>query len=265
MSWFASLCRETTGLLELLLPESCPVCDHPAVLLPEGLCCECLKQLTPLPASHCPRCSLPYPGFTDTPHLCGRCNQNAPAFAMVIAVGLYLNTLQSAVNRFKNHPRPTLDRALGQLLAEAVERHSFSHAPDLLVPVPLHKIRLRQRGFNQSRLLAKEIARRCRIPLDDKLLEKIRPTPPQQGLPARLRLHNLRGALTATRHLNGEHVLLVDDVMTTGTTADTCASVLLNAGASQVSVAVLARAGRNLEAMSSTRNTDCLKRSNVVP
>jgi len=78
-------------------------------------------------------------------------------------------------------------------------------------------------------------------------------------LPARLRLYNLRGALTATRHLKGEHVLLVDDVMTTGTTADACARVLLNAGASQVSVAVLARAGRNLETVSSTRDTDCLK------
>jgi ComF family protein len=259
MSWFATLCREAAGLLELLLPESCPVCDHSAVLQPEGLCCECLRQLILLPASHCPSCSLPYPGFTDTPHLCGRCTQNAPAFAMVIAVGLYLGTLQSAINRFKNHPRPTLDRALGQLLAEAVEQQTFSRKPDLLVPVPLHKNRLRKRGFNQSRLLAEEIARHCRIPLDDKLLERIRPTPPQQGLPARLRLHNLRGALTATRRLDGEYVLLVDDVMTTGTTADACARALLNAGAGQVSVAVLARAGRNMETMSSTRNTDCLK------
>lgn len=255
MSWFSTLCRETTELLELLLPESCPVCDHPAVLQPEGLCCECLKQVVLLPASRCPRCCLPYPGLADTPHMCGRCNQNAPAFARVIAVGLYLDTLQSAINRFKNHPRPTLDRALGQLLAEAVEHHSFSCMPDLLIPVPLHPSRLRRRGFNQSRLLAREIARRCRMPLDDKLLIRTRATPPQQGLSARLRLHNLHGALTATRLLDGEHVLLVDDVMTTGTTADTCAKVLLKAGAGQVSVAVLARAGRNMEPLSTQRKS----------
>lgn len=245
MSWLMTLQREAVGLLELLLPESCPVCDHPAVLFPEGLCCACLKQIHPLPPGQCPRCSLPYPGFSERGHLCGRCVQNPPAFSRVITVGLYQDTLQAAIQRFKNHPRPTLDRILGGLLSEAVERFSFTTPPQLIVPVPLHPSRLRQRGFNQSNLLARELARRRQLPATDQLLQRTRVTAPQQQLPASLRQRNLSGALAAIQRLDGEHVLLVDDVLTTGATADTCAKTLLEAGAGQVSVAVLARARRH--------------------
>lgn len=246
MSWFSILRHEAAGLLELLLPECCPVCTHPAVLHPEGLCGTCLKQIALLPASHCPRCSLPYPGFVATGHLCGRCSRQPPAFSEVIAIGLYQDTLQTAIQRLKNQPRPTLDRALGGMLADNIRQHAFAGYPNLVVPVPLHPKRLRQRGFNQSGLLAREIARRCRLPLAGSLLTRIKPTPAQQGLSASKRLQNLNGALTAIRRLDGEHVLLVDDVLTTGATADACAKTLIKAGAGLVTVAVLARAQRFL-------------------
>jgi ComF family protein len=242
MSWLNYLHREATGLLDLLLPESCPVCDHPAVLQPEGLCCECLKQIVPVPASHCPRCSLPYPGFSPAPHLCGRCSQQPPAFVSVATLGLYQGTLQCAVQRLKYRRKPILDLPLGRLLAQIVNRQDFSCSPDLIVPVPLHRQRLRERGFNQSQLLARELSRHCRIRLDGKLLERTRATPPQQNLSAEKRRQNLRGSMKAKRQLSGEHILLVDDVLTTGATADVCARSLLLAGAGQVSVAVLARA-----------------------
>jgi len=246
MSWLTSLRREALGLLDLLLPESCPICDHPAVLKPDGFCCECLKQISPLTAGHCPRCSLPFPGFSTAAHLCGRCSQKPPAFAAVLAAGLYQGSLQSAIQRFKNDHRPTLDRPLGRLLAETIQHWSFDRIPDLVVPVPLHCNRLRRRGFNQSRLLAKETSRCCQIRLDIKLLRRIRATSPQQRLSAEKRLHNLRGAFAATRQLDGGHLLLVDDVLTTGATADACAETLLKAGAERVTVAVLARAQRHL-------------------
>lgn len=246
MSWFSILRHEAAGLLELLLPECCPVCTHPAVLHPEGLCCTCLKQIVLLPASHCPRCSLPYPGFASAGHLCGRCSRQPPAFSEVIVLGLYQGTLQTAIQRLKNQPRPTLDRALGGMLADNVRQHAFASDPNLVVPVPLHPKRLRQRGFNQSGLLARDIARRCGLPLAGTMLARIKPTPAQQGLSADKRLHNLRGALTANRRLDGEHVLLIDDVLTTGATADACAKILLSAGAGQITVAVLARAQRHL-------------------
>jgi ComF family protein len=246
MSWLTVLRREAIGLLDLLLPESCPVCDHPAVFQPEGLCCECLKQIVPLPASHCPRCSLPYPGLSTEPHLCGRCSQQPPAFNGVMTLGLYQGTLQNAIQRFKYRRNPILDLALGRLLAETVNQQEISQIPDLVVPVPLHSSRLRERGFNQSCLLARELSRRCRISLDGKLLERTQATPPQQNLTAEKRRHNLRGSMSTKRRLSGEHILLVDDVLTTGTTADVCARTLLMAGAGQVSVAVLARAQRHL-------------------
>lgn len=246
MSWLTLLRREAAGMLELLLPQSCPVCDHPAVLLPEGLCRTCLKQICPLPTGHCPRCSLPYPGFSERGHLCGRCVQQPPAFSRVITVGLYQDTLQTAVQRFKNHPRPTLDRVLGRLLSDAVDRYPFTSLPQLIVPVPLHPSRMRQRGFNQSQLLARELVRCRQLASAGNLLQRTRATAPQQQLSASLRQRNLGGALTATQRLDGEHVLLIDDVLTTGTTADACAKTLLKAGAEQVSVAVLARASRHL-------------------
>lgn len=113
---------------------------------------------------------------------------------------------------------------------------------DLIVPVPLHRQRLRQRSYNQALLLAREIAGHRGGEVEKKLLRKVRETVPQHDLSACARKSNLAGAFQLTRELSGQKVLLVDDVMTTGATVDMCSRVLLRGGAAEVIVAVLARA-----------------------
>jgi ComF family protein len=146
------------------------------------------------------------------------------------------------VHQFKYRGDFSLDRPLGGLLATVLETSGRDFLPDLIVPVPLHLSRLRQRGYNQSLLLARVLGRRWRKPVPGRLLVRLRPTSPQQGLKAVQRRLNLKGAFATRSALAGQKVLLIDDVMTTGATARECSRTLLSAGAGEVVVAVIGRA-----------------------
>jgi ComF family protein len=163
----------------------------------------------------------------------------------VVAAGVYAGTLREAVHRFKFGGALALDRPLGGLLAARLAAEMPLWRPELVVPVPLHRRRLGERTYNQSLLLARELARQWRVAVPARLLLRTRPTPPQQGLTAAQRRRNLKGAFALRRPLGGERVLLVDDVLTTGATARECARMLLAGGAGEVAVAVLARAARH--------------------
>jgi ComF family protein len=238
-----SLRRELTGLFELFFPPACPLCG---VLLDKDgspvFCPACLAGMQPVVSPHCPRCLLPYPAVDGHDHLCQACLLDPPPFSAVTSVALYEDCLRQAVQRFKYRGAFSLDRPLGRLLAAALEADPAAGRPDLLVPVPLHVSRLRRRGYNQSLLLARGLGRRWRVPVPARLLVRTRPTIPQQGLKAAERRRNLKGAFRIRKPLDGETVLLVDDVMTTGATARECSRVLLEAGAGRVAVAVLGRA-----------------------
>ncbi|MEZ4485608.1 MAG: ComF family protein [Syntrophotaleaceae bacterium] len=177
-------------------------------------------------------------------HLCLACLQDPPPFAWALAVGRYEKTLRSAVQRFKYQGDFNLDRPLAWLLYDALQQALRDFRPDLLVAVPLHSARLRHRSYNQSLLLARALGKRMQLPVPARLLTRTRPTPPQIGLKAIERRRNLRGAFAVRGVLDGERVLLIDDVMTTGATARECSRTLLEAGAGAVAVAVLARAAR---------------------
>jgi len=236
---------EFCGLLHLLLPPACPLCGTElAAASPAGFCPGCVAGIRPLTSPCCPRCALPYGTEDGSDHLCESCLRSEPPFQRVAALGLYEETLRRAVQRFKYEGTIILDRPLGGLLAEVVERDRTIRA-DLLIPVPLHRSRLQERTYNQALLLARVLGRRWRLPVPPRLLVRIRPTPPQQGLKAEVRRQNLQGAFALQRRLNGERVLLIDDVMTTGATVRECSRVLLAGGAGEVSVAVLARARRH--------------------
>jgi ComF family protein len=170
-----------------------------------------------------------------------------PAFARLRAVACYRleqeddDPIGRAVRALKYGRRRALAGSLSAILAER-----FPFAPgdfDRIAPVPLHLDRLRDRGFNQSLLLAREPARCLGRPVDAMLLERVRPTPPQVGLGLAERRSNLRGAFRVRkgRDVTGARVLLVDDVSTSGATADACATALLEAGARSVDVVTLAR------------------------
>jgi ComF family protein len=126
-----------------------------------------------------------------------------------------------------------------------LERELPTFRPELILPVPLHVQRLRQRGYNQSLLLARQLGKRWKIPVAPRRLIRTRPTTPQQELPLTVRQQNLRTAFALTTPLHGETVLLVDDVMTTGATVRECAQVLKSGGAGEIVVAVLGRAPRH--------------------
>lgn len=233
--------RELLGLLDLLLPPACLLCGRElGGSARSGLCSDCRAGIHPIVPPCCPRCALPHGTAGGTDHLCEPCLREAPPFSKVYAAGIYEDTLRLAVQRFKYHGAVDLERPLGRLLAENTD-----FRPDLVVPVPLHRTRLRERTYNQSLLLAKVLGSRRQIPVAGRLLLRTRPTPPQQGLVLRERRRNLKGAFALRNRLDGERVLLVDDVLTTGATARECSRTLLAGGASEVAVAVLARARRH--------------------
>jgi ComF family protein len=242
MALLNALRRAGNELLELLLPPACSLCGR---LLPRGpatvFCPACREQIQPLPPARCRRCALPFATSTATQHLCGTClRESNPAFAAVHAAGRYEGLLRTAIGRFKYEGAVGLDRPLADLMLAGCDFPAL----DLVVPVPLHRDRLRRRTYNQSLLLARLIATRLELPVAADLLHRHRATPPQQGLPADVRRRNLRGAFALAADPAGCRVLLVDDVLTTGSTARECARVLRSGGASRVEVAVIARAGK---------------------
>lgn len=248
MTLFAALRRParsawalTAGLVDLLLPPRCPACA--SVVGPSQLFCAVCEVGLLEPHDPCPRCGEP-----EALELCARCQQDTPSFAALRAALLYGGPLADALLRFKYQGRSELARPLAALLTTSplVARASWPAEIDVLVPVPLHARRLRERGYNQAALLARPLARLLRRPLACRLLERQRETRTQASLGLAERRENVQGAFVvrapARPLLSARRVLLVDDVATSGATAEACARALLAGGASRVHVLVLARA-----------------------
>lgn len=224
-----------SALLNFLYPTRCPECSVPSDNFKTApFCRACWEGIRAFQGSSCRICSLPFSsGFASQ---CGDCLRNPPLFSRAVSFGIYEGTLAAAINLFKFHKLKRLSRPLGNLLL------GIDIPADVVVPVPLSAPGLRERGFNQSLLIARTYSRRKKIPLGIDGLRKIRETKPQVGLTAKERAANLRGAYRATGTFGGLRVLLIDDVMTTGATANECARELLRAGAAEVLVLTLARA-----------------------
>jgi len=172
--------------------------------------------------------------------LCGACQQTEPAFHATRAVFRYEQPVDSLLHRLKYHGRLDLARVLGNLVAAELTSHEI--ATDVLVPVPLDRSRLRERGYNQSLELARPIARRLELPLDAFGVARNRATRPQTELSRAERRKNVRGAFSVTADFSGKNGAIVDDVMTSGATVDALAAALRQAGARRVEVWVVARA-----------------------
>jgi ComF family protein len=243
MSFWLQLRSEFQHCMELFLPAACLLCGDrlPAGAAATEFCPVCRDGLPqPVPA-RCPICAVAHRTLTPSLHHCEACLRQPPPFARVLAVGPYAGTLQEAVQRFKYRGQLTLELPLGTLLAETLLANG-GRRPDLVIPVPLHRDRLRERGYNQALQLARQVGRRLKVPVAPDLLCRVRATATQQGLDAVTRKSNLRDAFTVATPISSRHLLLVDDVLTTGATARECARALLAAGAAAVDVAVLGRA-----------------------
>ncbi len=197
---------------------------------------DCWEKIAPYSGPSCSICATPLASEYST--VCGECIKNEPPFAKVLNYGLYSGALAEAIHRMKFYGIRRLAIPLGKLLLNLE-----IPAVDGIVPVPLSKKCLRQREFNQTLLLSKVISKKLKMPLYMDILLKKKDTPPQIGLSAKERTKNLKGAFEVRGNINNLRLLLLDDVMTTGATARECSKALIKAGAEEVIVVTLARAG----------------------
>ena len=212
------------------------------------LCKGCRTSAAPPPAPLCPACGVPLVTSPATaPSVCWTCRLHPPAFASARGAALYdpddvPSALVTAVQAFKYRAARSLAEPLASLIIDRLPVPRDA----VLVPVPLHPARLRQRRYNQSALLARAVARRNGLPLLLRGLVRRLPTPPQAALGAAQRRANLAGAFVVPKPVAvaGRHVVLVDDVITTGATADACARALLEAGARRIDAYAVGRTPR---------------------
>ncbi|WP_111642726.1 ComF family protein [Marinimicrobium alkaliphilum] len=238
------LWRAVPTLGNQLLPTRCLLCTTP--LGGELLCPDCVHHLPYLDTHHCVQCALPLDSAAER---CGQCLQQPPGFEHAVVPFRYAFPLDALIHNFKHKHQLAAGRALGQCLAAHIEHHYDEHPeltwPELIVPVPLHWSRRLARGYNQSDLLARQLQRALDIPVATRVCRRVRRTSTQQGLSRRQRLHNLHSAFrinpSTLAAVKGKCVALLDDVITTGSTARVVSQVLLGAGAAEVHLWALAR------------------------
>lgn len=197
------------------------------------LCAACYASL-PCIAHACPSCAAP-----SADEICGECLKQPPAFDNAYAALEYAFPTDKLIQALKYGGQLALANLFGELLTDTL---TAAARPQRILPMPLHPARLKQRGFNQAREIAKVIGKRLDIPLALDMAQRVVDTTPQATLPMDARHQNVKNAFACEHDLQGQHIAVVDDVMTSGATLDALAKVLKRAGAAQVDVWVVARA-----------------------
>ncbi|HFF8550618.1 TPA: DNA utilization protein GntX [Kluyvera cryocrescens] len=215
----------------------CWLCQMPLALPAWGICSRCSKTLFSKMCG-CPQCGLPS-ASADAP--CGRCLQKPPPWQRLVAVNDYLPPLSQMVHRFKFSGKAELASALARLLLLAVRQQSGLPPPEQLISMPLWQRRHWRRGFNQSDLLCKALTAWLPCEYHSRTICRIRPTATQHQLSARRRRQNLKNAFQLELPLQGRHMVIVDDVVTTGSTVAEISRLLLRNGAASVQVWCLCR------------------------
>lgn len=236
-AWIRTL---TTGIRTLFYPPHCGSCgcrfeegnDE------EALCTACRTSILPPSEHSCPVCSHPMEGHLH----CTNCEGRRWNLSVIVAGCRYEGLARELIQRFKYGRDQSLMRPLGDLMLSALDDPRLAGKKfDAIVPVPLHPVREREREFNQAALLAKRLAWHLDLPVFHSL-KRIRITSPQAGFDRSHRLKNLEGAFEIRRPVEeGATILLVDDVTTTGTTLNSCAAALMEAGAGEVCAVTVAR------------------------
>jgi ComF family protein len=239
---FGRLRRIGRAIVDGVLPPRCLACGE-IVEDPHALCGRCWSGITFFAPPWCVICGRPFPHPVGEDALCGSCARVPPAWDQARAVLRYDKSSRGLVLGLKHGDRTHAAAAFGRWMHHA--GGEVLAGVDLLVPVPLHWTRLWQRRFNQSAALAQAISRQSGVPAADHLLARARATPPQFGLARNERARNVQGALEVSKaariEVGNKKLVLIDDVLTTGATADACVKALLRAGAARVDVLVLAR------------------------
>ncbi len=194
-----------------------------------GICQPCLNDLPWHAASSCPQCGLASNGLT-----CGACLSHPPHYDATHAVFTYAYPVDAMLQRFKYAEMLNLSHTFGQLLAQGTDSHNI----DLIVPMPMHPARLKERGFNQALEIARHLDK-TKLDVHGTTRQKL--TPPQASLPLKERVKNIKGAFAVSSNLTGKRIAIVDDVMTSGASLNELAKTLKKAGASYVECWVMAR------------------------
>ena len=236
------------ALLDFALPPRCPACGQ-IVAEPHAFCLGCWQSLSWLGEPCCARCGLPFEyGSPGEDVECGACLADPPRFARLRSAVAYGDTARKVALKLKYGGRPSVAETLARFMARQIGRPERTDSA-LLVPVPLHRWRIWTRGYNQAGLIATALSKRTAIPTELDLLRRVRPTPPLKGLNLRERALAVRGAFEirdgGRAKLEGKRVILVDDVFTSGATADACIRVLQRAGAASVEMICWARVIRS--------------------
>jgi ComF family protein len=235
-----------------MFPANCRICEQmltSASRVP--ICEECLRSFQPLPGRICDLCGQPLENFAQdvaATVVCPICQARTFSFDRIRSYAVYQGALVRSIVMLKFDRIEPLGKWFAERLAEAVKREAALMQADLVVPVPLHRQRERERGYNQADLIARPLARRLGLPYRAILLVRTRPRPDKQVLSLLERWESVRGAF-ATRpgsRVDNLRVLLVDDVLTTGATLDACAKALREAGAKSVIGLTVARAVRDI-------------------
>jgi len=223
-------------ILDLLFPQRCLICKRGGHVL----CPLCLRSIQPLRPPFCPHCCTRLSPYAQ----CRNCQYGALRLSMLRVFGSYEEPLRSCIHALKYDGQTRLAEPLGKLLAQAYVTHRLR--ADLIIPVPLHKEREQQRGYNQATLLARQCATEIGVPLREDILIRQRATSAQVGLSIQKRQQNVSGAFAChpmftTGALFGRTILIIDDVCTTGSTLEASSTPLFAAGARRVCGLVLAR------------------------
>ena len=273
--WIGTLLYVGRVVSEAIFPRRCLACgDHwtmaadedpdlrdatPESALPDVfhqnarpcLCPACIRAFEPMTSPLCTRCGVMFPSRVSEDHLCGTCMRHPVTYRRARAAGVYTGGLMALIHHLKYRACLALRHPLARLLQTVFAQQWPAGEVDMVLPIPLHVRRWRERGFNQAQMLVDAWAQsggavngdRRRFPRARRILVRSQPTLPQTGLGKRDRRQNIRGAFAviAPRAVKGAHILLVDDVYTTGATADEAARALLRSGAAGVDVLTVAR------------------------
>jgi competence protein ComFC len=230
-------------LLDMLYPRRCIGCGIISPKTFRYICWDCWSDNARVESPFCDHCGDPVAGTIEHDFICYACTSEKPGFDGARSAARYDGAIGEALRQLKYEHALWLAPDLAEVLRNCIKAEYSNESFDLLVPVPLHHVRRRDRGYNQSAVLSQELSRRIKCPSIPGLLRRIRPTTSQTNLTAKERLSNVSLAFQyrSRRRLAGQKILLIDDVMTTGATVNACAKALKKGGAATVHVITVAR------------------------
>ena len=225
-------------ILDFVYPQTCPICRNLLKREEKDICDDCWKALALLPSPYCPYCkSFLEDKHEITNHQCAYLRRSKDRRILAVrSLGTFDAYYKKLVHRLKYDKKIHLGRRLAQRLGEIISQEKDFAGCDVVIPVPLHRARQRERGFNQSEILAEGISQATGLPLVKDVLERKKNTKDQTYLNIQQRAENVRGAFVVIHpyKIGDKNVILVDDVMTTGATLNECARMLLDSGAKNV-------------------------------